>query len=258
MDHLQVIPIPSRNDNYIWAYINKAEKKALIVDPGEAEPVIEFLQKHQLQLMDIFITHPHYDHIDGLDKLIETYKPIVYGAKDDNIAGMTHFVSDGDHIDIPYLQQAFEVMFIPGHTEHHLAYYAAPYLFCGDTLFSIGCGRVLQGTIEDLFGSILLLRSLPDDTLLCCAHEYTLNNITFAKHIDPDNQDLLAYEKDVQQLRADDKPSLPALLKTEKTANPFLRFDQPNIKERVAELAGIELDSEFEVFAAMRFLKDEF
>jgi hydroxyacylglutathione hydrolase len=255
---LTLYPIPSRSDNYIWALANTDNRKAVIIDPGEAQPVIDWLSENTYTLTDILITHHHHDHIDGLPALIEKYQPTVYVAAQDNIQGTTHALNGGETIDIASLNLSFEVIAIPGHTHSHLAYYAEPYLFCGDTLFSVGCGRVLGGTIEQLHQSLVYLKKLPDDTLVCCAHEYTLGNIHFAKTIDPNNKDLLEYEKQVKNLRKQNRPSLPVLLKTEKAVNPFLRTDLPEVQKAIAESVGQPVTSSFEAFKAMRKSKDDF
>lgn len=255
---IKLHPIPSRSDNYLWALVNTDNNQALIVDPGEAQPVIDWLEQNNYQLSDVVITHHHMDHIEGLPELIAKYQPTVYAPAADKITGTTHALHGGEQIHLESLSLTFEVLAIPGHTANHLAYYAKPYLFCGDTLFSVGCGRLLGGTIEQMFDSLQLLKQLPDETLVCCAHEYTQSNINFAKAIDPDHQDLLAYAQHVQQLRADNKPSLPVLLKTEKAVNPFLRTDLPEVQAAIAKASGQPIDSSLTALTALRKLKDNF
>jgi len=251
-------PIPSRSNNYIWALVNDDNRKVVIVDPGESDPVINWLTANDFQTADILITHHHDDHIAGIPALIQKYKPTIYAPKSDTIVGTTHGLSGGEDIYLESVDLTFSVLAIPGHTQNHLAYYAKPYLFCGDTLFSAGCGRLLGGTIEQLYDSLELLKQLPDNTLVCCAHEYTLNNIQFAKQYDANNINLLEHEKHVQQLRSQNQPSLPTSIKIEKAINPFFRAEQPAIQQAIAQVSDNPVDSAFAAFARLRALKDNY
>lgn len=255
---MKLFPISSRKDNYIWALVNIKNNNALIVDPGEAKPVIDWLAENNYQLTDIFITHHHPDHIDGLAELINVFSPNVYTAEEDQILGTTTNLVGGENIKITSLGLNFKALSIPGHTQNHLAFYAEPYLFCGDTLFSVGCGRVLGGTLEQLYDSLQELKQLPDDTLVCAAHEYTLSNIRFAQFIEPSNSELNHYAAYAKALREELKPSLPSTIGIEKAVNPFLRTDQPDLQQAISAATNQPITNSLSAFKALRGLKDNF
>jgi len=188
-NEFQVIPLRAFKDNYVWTLRNA--RCAVVVDPGESRPVLDYLAAEKLQLVAILATHHHQDHVGGIAEILETHAVPVYGPRGEPITTLTHPVGGGDKVALPELGLAFEVLDIPGHTRAHIAYYGSNMLFCGDTLFACGCGRVFEGTPQQLYASLAKLAALPDDTLVYCGHEYTLANIGFAKAVEPDNPALL-------------------------------------------------------------------
>ena len=196
----EVVPVSAFRDNYVWTL--RRGKHAAVVDPGEAAPVLDYLARENLSLAAILATHHHADHVGGIAELRQKYEVPVYGPKGEPIATLTHPVSEGDRVSIPELGVSFSVLDIPGHTRAHIAYYGAGALFCGDTLFACGCGRVFEGTAEQMLQSLTKLAALPDETKVYCGHEYTLANIRFARAVDPDNAMLAAREASASKLRA--------------------------------------------------------
>jgi len=229
---------------------------AAVVDPGEARPVLDYLRREKLELAAILATHHHADHVGGIRELLGVRKIAVYGPRNEPIPTLTHPVSEGDTVTIPELGASFSVLDIPGHTRAHIAYYGAGALFCGDTLFACGCGRVFEGTAEQMYSSLGKLRALPDDTKVYCGHEYTLANIGFAKNVEPGNAALAAREARDQRLRAQGKPTLPSLLGDEKATNPFLRCTEPAVVESVNKYLGSRVSDPVRVFAAIREWKN--
>lgn len=255
-DKFRVDAIPALQDNYIWAIIDTASNHVIIVDPGEAAPVIHYLDKHSAALHSIFITHHHWDHTNGVGELVDLYSVPVYGSNQSTINDITHRLNDGDNIDL--LGLSFKVITIPGHTLDHIAYYGNGMLFCGDTLFSAGCGRLFEGEAAQLYHSLQRMAALPNETKVYCAHEYTQNNLLFAKTVEPDNEDVKNRLKEVINLRNKKLPTLPSTLAIEKLSNPFLRCHSPTIIKNVIAHAGHSLTSELEVFAQLRQWKDSF
>jgi hydroxyacylglutathione hydrolase len=253
---LSVAALPAFSDNYIWLIHN--EHAALVVDPGESQPVILTIDQLGLKLMAILNTHHHADHVDGNFPLKQRYNCAIYGPGTEPIPHMTHPLVGGEHIVFPDLDLTFQVIATPGHTRGHLSYYGAGHLFCGDTLFGCGCGRLFEGTAEQMHRSLSLLGHLPDDTLLCCAHEYTLDNIRFAKTVDGGNPHLIRRERDDLRKREQGLPTLPSTLGLEKLTNPFLRCGQSPLIKAAAQLSQRSLTSETEVFATIRAAKDRF
>jgi len=251
--HLE--PIPAFEDNYIWAVHNG--KHALFVDPGEAEPILAWLEDRRLAPAAILVTHHHRDHCGGLKAILARHPVPVFGPAGEKIAGVDHPVGDGMQCRIPELDLEFEVLDIPGHTPGHVAYYGYNWLFCGDTIFSCGCGRVFGGTLSDLHASLTRLAALPPQTDVCCAHEYTLDNIRFALQVEPDNPDLLGWLEEARKLRTAGLPTLPVKLGDELKRNPFLRCGLASVRARVERLDGHSLPADpAQVFAAMRVAKD--
>lgn len=249
---MHLITIPAFSDNYIWLLHDT--QHAIIVDPGDAIPVITYLQKEKLQPIAILLTHHHNDHTDGVRLLKEHYPTItVYGPKETEIKGANNIVLDGDLLRLGEL--VFSVMSVPGHTLGHVAYYCSPWLFCGDTLFSGGCGRIFEGTAQQMFHSLEKLSSLPDNTLVCCGHEYTVANMTFASHLLPDDQDIKTYLDKVTDLRQRSIPTLPSLLSIEKKINIFLRCR--TLKKSQINLPPNSLTSPENLFATLRELKNK-
>lgn len=252
-----ILPVSAFSDNYIWLLCDDALDYAAIVDPGDAKPVIETLERKKIQPIAILITHRHSDHVAGIDSLLRKYPELpVYGPKIEKIPKRTHAVQQDDVIDLKEIGIQLKVLDTFGHTAGHISYYAEKLLFCGDTLFANGCGRVFDGRIEDLHASLEKIAKLPADTQIFCAHEYTLDNIGFSKWVEPDNQELLEREATCWTLIDNDKPTLPTLLADELKVNPFLRCDQKTVIQAAEKFAGKSLKSPVEVFRAIRQWKD--
>jgi hydroxyacylglutathione hydrolase len=255
---MELIALPAFADNYIWMLHDGTD--AVVVDPGEAAPVLSALDERQLALSGILVTHHHGDHVGGVDELRSRLKGAVYGPKRERIPEPFVAVADGDSVDLLGLR--FEVIEVPGHTAGHVAYFhagrdGAPILFCGDTLFSGGCGRLFEGTAEQMHASLARLASLPGDTRVCCAHEYTLSNLKFARAVEPGNAALVRYNADCEATRAAGRPTLPSTIAVERAINPFLRCDQPEVTAS-ARTQGARSAEGTEVFAALRRWKNEF
>ena len=224
--------IAALTDNYIWAINNPKHQCALMVDPGDAKPVIAYLEQHQLKLKGILITHHHWDHVNGVADLIQ-YCPVpVYGPKQSQFSELTQRLDEGEHGFIHDYFPNFQVLSIPGHTLDHIAYYADNSLFCGDTLFAGGCGRLFEGTPEQLYTSLQKIAALPDTTKLYCAHEYTQSNGRYALVAEPDNADIARRMDDVNTARARGEPTVPTTIALERATNPFMRA---NSVEQLAE-----------------------
>ncbi len=259
---ITVHAIPAFTDNYLWLLARGSE--AVVVDPGDAAPVRAFLDREGLQLTTILITHWHPDHIGGIATLAGHALP-VYGpaAEASRIPGLTQPLADGERLQVLGLE--FEVLAVPGHTLGHIAYYSAPsaaapegLLFCGDTLFSAGCGRLFEGSPQQMHDSLSRLAALPPRTPVYCTHEYTLSNLAFAWAVEPYNAALGARIAEVQALRAAGLPSLPSAMAVERASNPFLRTDQAAVHAAAERWAGAPLISTTEVFAALRRWKDSY
>lgn len=248
------------NDNYIWLLHHN--QQAVVVDPGDAQAVLPTLKAQNLQLHSILITHHHQDHTGGITELVKHYPHAkVYGPARETIPGRTHAVQHGDQITIEPLNCNFQVLDIPGHTAGHVAYFAAkdlgvPVVFCGDTLFSGGCGRVFEGTAEQMTASLKQLASLPAATLVCCAHEYTLSNLNWALKVEPTNSELQRYHAYVQQLRANQQITLPSTIEQELRINPFLRLHIPAVQSSAAHYSGQPAHNSSQVFAQLREWKN--
>ena len=257
---LQIYPVYAFNDNYIWILHN--EKYAVVVDPGIAKPVIDYLNLKNLQLTALLITHHHNDHTGGIIELLEKFNVPVYGPQNESIATLTHLVKEGDEVFLKELCLTLNVLDIPGHTVGHVAYYYGKHetrmLFCGDTLFACGCGRVFEGTVQQMYQSLQKLADLPAETLVYCAHEYTLKNIQFARTVEPGNLKLEALENTVKVLRSQNLPTIPTTILKEKMTNPFLRCDHPEIIQYVCKHLGKKLSNPVSVFSTLRSLKDNF
>lgn len=255
---LKVTPVKAFRDNYIWLVHGDDPHQVAIVDPGDAGPVFRALESQGLEAVAILLTHHHPDHSGGITALRQALDIPAWGPAAERVAGVTHPVTGSDHVDLPRLGLSFAVIDIPGHTAGHIAFYGHGALFCGDTLFSAGCGRVFEGTPEQMLGSLDALARLPADTLVYCGHEYTLANLRFARAVEPGNAEIAQHAEHVAALRADDIPSLPSTLALEKRINPFLRCAEPGVMEAARRRAGHALASRHEVFAAVRRWKDEF
>ncbi|MDB5800918.1 MAG: hydroxyacylglutathione hydrolase [Rhodocyclales bacterium] len=255
MSTMQIVPLSAFRDNYIWAMT--AHGQCVIVDPGEAEPVLRFLLQHDLRLAAILITHRHNDHIGGVADLLEAWPVPVFGPA--LIALVTNPVKANDCIDLPGIDARASVMEVPGHTEEHIAFCCGEHLFCGDTLFAGGCGRLLgSSTAAELHASLQRIATLPESTQIYCAHEYTLGNLRFAQAVEPENEALKTRIAHCNALRASGLPTLPSRLGDELATNPFLRTEEPDIRNAAERHAGAPLGSPAAVFAALRAWKDTF
>lgn len=255
-----IYPIPAFTDNYIWAVTSSDENKCAVVDPGDASPVISYLDSHGLELTHILITHHHPDHTGGLKELCSRFSPIVYGPEPSGIAGITEFLHEGDQIDL--FGTRFDILEVPGHTLDHIAYIAPDaspsILFCGDTLFAAGCGRLFEGTPVMMENSLSKLSSLEPSTRVYCTHEYTLANLKFALAADGKNSKLLERIEIETEKRNQNLPTLPSTILLELETNPFLRCDNADVADTVSKEAGLVLNNTTEVFTALRSWKDRF
>ena len=253
---LEIVPLPAFQDNYIWTLRSGAQ--AAVVDPGEAHPVQAYLAREGLSLAAILATHHHPDHVGGIAQLVGQTPVPVFGPRGEPIPALTNPVGQGDRVEIPALGAAFSVLEIPGHTRAHVAYYGLGSLFCGDTLFACGCGRVFEGTAAQMLASLSKLAALPDETRVYCGHEYTLANIRFARAVDPDNALLAAREERAKRLRDAGRPTLPSTLGEERATNPFLRCAEPAVVESANKYLGARVADPVRVFAAIREWKNKF
>ena len=258
---LEIVPIPALTgtyDNYIW--ILHDGERAIVVDPGDAAPVLAYLQTHRLDLLAILVTHRHGDHINGIPKLREVYNTSVYGPRSEMIPTVTHPIGEGDHVEIGELGLHFDIIHVPGHLPEHIAYIGNGMLFCGDILFGCGCGKMFVGTPAEFHHSLQRLAALPDDTRVYCAHEYTESNIRFALLCEPDNIALQQRQRDAHALRQQDLPTLPSTIGLEKSTNPFMRCGQQAIAASVMrhfDLVASPAD-EIAVFAALRAWRNDY
>lgn len=264
---MKITPIPAFRDNYIWA-LQHDDNHVYVVDPGDAVPVEAFLQQHQLLLQGILITHHHADHTGGIVELCRQRQIPVFGPRGGHIKGITHPLEGGDEIDV--LGRKLQIISVPGHTLDHIAYYLpgqlsdaaqhhsdSPALFCGDTLFAGGCGRLFEGTAEMMYTSLRQLQALPDDTRIYCAHEYTLSNLTFALKADPDNSALAERISIESDKRTQGLPTLPSTILLERRTNPFLRCHTHSLQANVGQNMAQSLHSDVETFALLRRWKDQ-
>ena len=253
---LSVEPIKAFEDNYIW--LVTTNEGSIVVDPGESSKIIKLIDENKISLKGIFVTHHHYDHTDGLKDLSRKLNIDIYGPNN-NINEINKRVKNSDHISI--LGIDFEIIEVPGHTLDHIAFYSfndgEPILFCGDTLFAGGCGRIFEGTYEQMFESLNKLSSLPKSTKIYCGHEYTLSNLKFAIEADSSNKDLIKEYEQIKRLRNIDCPSLPSTLDRELKINPFLRYDNYSIKNKIKKEFGISGNG-LDIFTALRKWKDSF
>lgn len=253
---LNIEPIPAFDDNYIWLILDDERRYAAIVDPGDEDPVIDYLQQHNIQPLAILITHHHGDHTGGVRELVNKYKIPVYGPANESIPAMTHPLRDGDRVELAELAAGFQVIDAPGHTRGHILYYGHDLLFCGDTLFAGGCGRVFEGTMEQMSTAMDRIAALPEQTQVYCAHEYTEDNLRFARVAEPDNAALLQRIEDTRALRKQNKSTVPSLLSLEKQTNPFLRCKVDSLIQAAEAYAQQPLAGSAEVFTTVRNWKD--
>jgi hydroxyacylglutathione hydrolase len=258
MTQFTVQAIPTLQDNYVWLIRAAGSALVIVIDPGEAKPVIDALQQQNLTPVAILITHHHYDHVDGIAPLLTHYPAPVFGPANEVIPRMTHPLSATDTLPVHEAFPDCRVIAISGHTHGHLAYLFGDSLFCGDTLFAAGCGRLLGGTAAQLLASLKHISTLPLATKIYCAHEYTLANLKFASTVEPDNIATRQRLQDTVQLRAQGKITLPSTLEIELATNPFLRCQQPSVIQRVEQHVSHDLVDELAVFTALRQWKDNF
>lgn len=257
---MQVFRLEALSDNYIFLLYNPTQNIVAVVDPAEAEPVFKKLAELKADLVAIFNTHHHHDHVGGNQQLIQKFPELtVYGGVEDRgrIPGQQVFLEDGSRVQ--FGDRIAEVIFVPGHTRAHIAYYFPPEiagqtgeLFCGDTLFAGGCGRLFEGTPTQMVNSLSKLRSLPDNTRVWCAHEYTLNNLKFALTVDGENSDLQQRFAEVTAYRDRGEATVPSLLGVEKRTNPFLRWEEPSLQLATKSHEPVQ------TFARIRGMKDRF
>lgn len=261
---MSVTPIAAFQDNYIWLIQNDGSTAVAVVDPGDADPVIDVLEARGLTLETILITHHHKDHTGGLPELISRYSPRVIGPHNPSIRGIDERVGDGDSFRLQ--GRLFEVMEVPGHTLDHIAFVTSGMpglLFCGDTLFSAGCGRLFEGTPEQMHHSLNRLSALPDDTLVFPAHEYTQANLAFAQAAEPDNRPRDTYFAECERVRDLGRPTLPTHIAREKQVNPFLRSSEPALQRHLIQQGRLTDATPEETlsqaaFTALRQWKDSF
>ena len=254
---IQISALPAFTDNYIWLLQDHATQRCAVVDPGDAAPVQAWLDAHPgWALSDILITHHHHDHVGGVEVLKNATRATVHGPASENIPARDVALNDNDMLSVLGLD--FEVYAVPGHTLGHIAYYHHGLLFCGDTLFAAGCGRLFEGTPGQMYHSLSRLAALPEDTLVYCTHEYTLSNLKFAAAVEPGNPDITARLEKVSRQRHEGVITLPSTLALEKLTNPFLRTAETSVKQKADERNGQRNETPTEVFAALRAWKDKF
>ncbi|AKC59799.1 hydroxyacylglutathione hydrolase [Blochmannia endosymbiont of Polyrhachis (Hedomyrma) turneri] len=249
---MKLICIPALTNNYIWLLYND-KKQCIIIDPGDHKPVLQILKKLNFTLIGIFLTHHHHDHVHGVHNLTKHYQIPVYGPKETKNKGSNNIVIEGDTITI--LDIKLKTISLPGHTSGHVGFYSYPWLFCGDTIFSAGCGKIFEGTTKQMYTSLQKIKQLNKNTLLCSAHEYTLSNINFAISITPYNKQLVSYKKYIEEMRKKNKPTLPSKLKHELKINLFLQCHDITLKKSL----GFSVQCpELKIFTELRKRRDNY
>jgi hydroxyacylglutathione hydrolase len=255
---LRIMRIPAFKDNYIWLLVNTKNNCGAVVDPGDAKPVLEVLQANNIQLTAILITHHHADHCGGVSELLDHIEVPIYGPQHETIPHCSHPVGEGDSVMLDALDIQLSVLDIPGHTLGHIAYVGNNMLFCGDTLFTGGCGRLFEGTALQMFNSLNKLKQLPKETLVYCGHEYTLANLEFALTIEPENKILIERFEQVKFQSKKQEATVPSLLGLEFETNPFLRTHIPGVITAVKKFATHKIQDESDILLNIRINKDTF
>ncbi|WP_028356859.1 hydroxyacylglutathione hydrolase [Brackiella oedipodis] len=261
MTNYKVFPLPAFSDNYIWI-IQQADK-IIVVDPGQAEPVLNLIQEQYLQLQAILITHHHADHTGGLSALLQAFSVPVFGPRHEAIQGVDHLLEEGDRFELMLGDLRISVLDVPAHTAGHIAYFAQPqgqdpWLFCGDTLFASGCGRLFEGDSRQMLQSLEKFKNLPQNTKVFCAHEYTLSNIKWALAVEPHNAALQAWSTRAQALRDQGQATIPTTIQHELQCNPFMRTEQPAVIRSASDYAQQDLQEPVQVLATLREWKNNF
>jgi hydroxyacylglutathione hydrolase len=256
---LNIQPIAAFSDNYIWLLYDASSRQAFVVDPGDAQPVFETLKSLQLDLAGILITHHHFDHVGGVQALCDQYQPVVYGPHNPAIEGITRHLSAGDTLEV--LGMSLDVLEVPGHTLDHIAYVHRgdiPLVFCGDTLFAGGCGRLFEGNPAMMLQSLESLAALAPSTSVYCAHEYTLSNLAFARAVEPDNAPLNDRIAAAEATRGRGEPTVPSNIALELATNPFLRCNDKDLQTSLRRQGKLQGKNTADIFAAVRGWKDTF
>ena len=257
---IHVHPVPAFSDNYLWVIHD--ERHAVVVDPGDAQPILDYLAANHLTLSAILCTHHHADHVGGVEAIVDNLqlrgKIPVYGPASERIPARSKALREGDRISLPELALNFEVLDVPGHTAGHIAYLGHDLLFCGDTLFACGCGRLFEGTAAQMTHSLAKLKRLPGHTKVFCAHEYTMANIKFAETVEPRNAALKLRKAYCAAKRHRNEPTVPSTIALELATNPFLRWDSTAVIAIAEKRAGHALQANNEVFAVIREWKNTF
>ncbi len=255
---LTIIPITAFDDNYIWIIHQQGNKNCVVVDPGDEKPVLDFLQEQQLQLEAILITHHHYDHTAGIEQLVRETAANVYGPANETIPGVEFALGESNQVNLDQSGLCFKIFDVPGHTRGHIAYLIDDILFSGDCLFAAGCGRLFEGTAEQMYHSMNKLAQLPDATRVYCAHEYTEANLEFALAVEPNNTDISSRLQQVKHDRSNHMSTIPTTIALEKLTNPFLRCHLKPLEQAAKSYSGKQSYSENETFATIRRWKDSF
>jgi hydroxyacylglutathione hydrolase len=258
MTKFSVRAVSTLKDNYVWLIHAENSAHVIVIDPGDEKPVIQAIQHQELIPVAIIITHHHYDHVDGIEPFLEHFKVPVYGPANESIPAVTNPLLPSDNLSIHRDFPSCQVIAVPGHTNGHLAYLFDDSLFCGDTLFSAGCGRLLGGTYSQLLNSLKYICSLPLKTKIYCAHEYTVNNLRFSLVVEPGNHEVQQRLEYVEKLRTESKITLPSTLEIELATNPFLRCQEPSVVSAAEQYISHSLVNELAVFTVLRQWKDNF
>jgi hydroxyacylglutathione hydrolase len=249
-------PVPAFDDNYVWIITDPPSPGAVVVDPGQASVVRQTLDRRKLKLSAILITHHHGDHVGGVNRLLRERPVPVYGPAKEDIGAVTHPVGGGHPISLSEIGLDLEVLDVPGHTAGHIAYRGPDFVLVGDTLFAGGCGRVFEGTAEQMYESLSLLAALPGDTLVYCAHEYTVANLRFAREVEPFNTKLEKRLEDALHARENGRPTVPSTIAEELETNPFLRCQQSAVAAAAENFSGLDVPTAVDVFTIIRSWKD--